>query len=615
MAEAIRKPQVESSSDDDNNDVVNLSNSSTSEDNCGGYGADSDTGKGKDEGEGASISVSLSAQQDGGGVGGEGRMKLCVKMDPCLLCSQPAVGYDSEGKLMKKMRQQHASQRPQFNYTRLFGFLCKGLSIKSYYGMVKADWNFGSGACPFPFCERCESLINTLAGVYTRLESVKTELKERMLDGEEVYMKDELYSKQDVRFYNFRKLVLGVDFKGTVKGRMFQTQPNSDGYAERPTCFDESMFPPNHPGSSWATANPKNPALVDDDHDGDDECGSSSSADGHSLAKKPKVGTSLFKAATATLAAEAGSSLSLSSSLPVIKRKLAKAKRKGASAPIFTPETSGFMERCGETGKITYYSGAGVDKEKEGVGGSGANSGTTPSVPPSTRRIIVFAPTPQEDQYQCTECGELVPLLRVRKIQQQQLFRHHFLKFHTDRFKCKICRGSSSKSVATYEPMDKEELVAHLETQHEIIEWSDYLKICQQQQGRIKCPTCGKLVKGGKGMLILHMKTHDARPFICSVCGQSYQDKCDCNGHMEKEHPGGKWDRFVCKYPGCTSSLEGELGLRKHIQEEHGDCEEARRLMCFECGKVFNIAHGVKRHVKTVHEGVLEFECSQCSRK
>ncbi|CAL8135871.1 unnamed protein product [Orchesella dallaii] len=373
---------------------------------------------------------------------------------------------------------------------------------------------------------------------------------------------------------------------------MFETQPNSDGYAERLTCFDESMFPPNHPGSSWATANPKNPALVDDDHDGDDECGSSSSADGHSLAKKPKVGTSLLKAATATLAAEAGSSLSLSSSLPVIK----------------SGKTSGFMERCEKTGKITYYSGAGVDKKKEGIGGSGANSGTTPSVPPSTRKIIVFAPTPQEDQYQCTECGELVPLLRVRKIQQQQLFRHHFFKFHTDRFKCKTCRGSSSKSVATYEPMDKEELVAHLESQHEIIEWSDYLKICQQQQGRIKCPTCGKHVKGGKGMLSLHMTTHDARPFICSVCEQSYQDKCDCNGHMEKEHPGGKWDRFVCKYPGCTSSLEGELGLRKHIQEEHGDCEEARRLMCFECGKVFNIAHWVKRHVKTVHEGVLEFE-------
>ncbi|ODM89235.1 hypothetical protein Ocin01_17448 [Orchesella cincta] len=268
MAEAIKNlKQKKQTEEEEDEDVVELSNSSSSEDND-----DEDAGD-----------DSVSVQETIPGVD-DARLKLCVKMDPCLICAEPAVGYDSEGKLMKKIRHSLFSQGHKFNHSRLFGFLCKGLSIKPF-GMVKGDWNFASTSptIPWPFCERCEGLINSLAGIYNKLEVVKTELKERMVDGEEVYMKDELYSKHDVRFYNFRKLVLGVDFKGTVKGRMFQ-KPAADGNTERPTCFDESMFPPNDPGSSWA-----NPLLSDNtDHDGDDECGDSSSTDSHRPSKKPK---------------------------------------------------------------------------------------------------------------------------------------------------------------------------------------------------------------------------------------------------------------------------------------------------------------------------------------
>ncbi|CAL8136452.1 unnamed protein product [Orchesella dallaii] len=391
------------------------------------------------------------------------------KVDPCLLCGQPAVEYDGGGKPVEKERE----QAPLFNYGRLFSFLCKGLNInlKPVYGMIKEDWDFSSRTTtPFPFCGSCESLINNLAGVYTRLETVKTELKARIEEGEEVYIKEQLYSKQNVRYFNFRKLVLGAKFQGTVKGRMFQREqyPSSAEGIKHPTCFDESMFPPNHPGSQsqLKTTPPSSPV--------DETLNLSPSSSplrkkwkGATCRIPPEVSLSQGSSST-TNSKPATPTFDASRFHRFMKRKppTSPIKRNPPNlTPVYIPDTSGFMERCAQSGKITYYS------HSSGIGTKMKGRGLA-----HNRKILVFTPTPQNDQYQCTECGQLVPLLQVRKIQQQQLFRHHFLKFHTDCWRCKMCREEDHVNT---EAMDKDELLVHLESRHGITDWNEYLKLNQ----------------------------------------------------------------------------------------------------------------------------------------
>ncbi|ODM89233.1 hypothetical protein Ocin01_17447, partial [Orchesella cincta] len=282
------------------------------------------------------------------------------KVDPCLLCAQPAVEYDGEGKPI--MNQKGREQAPST------------IIVASLASSAR-------DSASNPFTGWCESLINNLAGVYTRLEAIKTELKDRMEDGEEIYMREELYSKQNVRYFNFRKLVLGAKFQGTVKGRMFQrNHPQSPSGLTRPTCFDESMFPPNHPGSQSLLK------TTNADAEGNGSSSSSSSSSSPAVPPPPSP-RKKWKGATSRIPPVASLSQGSSSTTNSLKpagigatfdptrfHRFSKRKPPVPSplkrnppnlTPVYIPDTSGFMERCPDSGKITYYSSGATKKARQ----------------------------------------------------------------------------------------------------------------------------------------------------------------------------------------------------------------------------------------------------------
>ncbi|ODM89130.1 Zinc finger and BTB domain-containing protein 48 [Orchesella cincta] len=131
-----------------------------------------------------------------------------------------------------------------------------------------------------------------------------------------------------------------------------------------------------------------------------------------------------------------------------------------------------------------------------------------------------------------------------------------------------------------------------------------------------QCQVCGKFITMGKLGLTRHqLESHPGEgaltkvgppPAMCNICGLILSSKKTLETHLKSQHPNGKWDGpFKCKFPGCPHNSTDEPNLKVHVEEEHGQSEEAKNnVMCRSCGKV----HG------NVHTGDKPWKCSICPK-
>ncbi|CAL8140837.1 unnamed protein product [Orchesella dallaii] len=131
--------------------------------------------------------------------------------DPCLLCAQTVDLKGNDDSIAEEIGPDDESggdaERQQlYTHQELFTCFCKMFGMKPTNKPGKT-WDFDRDHV-FPFCEMCKLLLSSLVTVYSKLEELESVIKEKMLEGEWKYVEEELYSRIDDRYLNFRKKAL-----------------------------------------------------------------------------------------------------------------------------------------------------------------------------------------------------------------------------------------------------------------------------------------------------------------------------------------------------------------------------------------------------------------------
>ena len=104
-----------------------------------------------------------------------------------------------------------------------------------------------------------------------------------------------------------------------------------------------------------------------------------------------------------------------------------------------------------------------------------------------------------------------------------------------------------------------------------------------------------------------HLKTHTGEQSDkCQFCEKSFSNNANLQRHIRSTHQDEK--PYDCPY--CGESTQTEINLRGHIKRNHKD-----ERKCEYCDKRFINIGNVRRHIRMVHDGERNYQCSQCERK
>ncbi|CAL8140833.1 unnamed protein product [Orchesella dallaii] len=160
--------------------------------------------------------------------------------DPCLLCAQTVDLTGNEDSIAEEIGPEDESggdaERQQlYTHRELFTCFCKMFGMKPTDKPGKT-WDFDRDHV-FPFCEMCKLLLSSLVTVYSKLEELESVIKEKMMEGEWKYVEEELYSRIDDRYLNFRKKALNELVEKDSDGTSESNHTPSSGEAIRKTNF------------------------------------------------------------------------------------------------------------------------------------------------------------------------------------------------------------------------------------------------------------------------------------------------------------------------------------------------------------------------------------------
>ncbi|XP_077989731.1 uncharacterized protein LOC144444189 [Glandiceps talaboti] len=126
-------------------------------------------------------------------------------------------------------------------------------------------------------------------------------------------------------------------------------------------------------------------------------------------------------------------------------------------------------------------------------------------------------------------------------------------------------------------------------------------------QRPFQCDQCGKTY-ASEGGLKWHLVIHgEGKSFACEHCGMKFFRKIDLSKHLTV-HTDEK--RYVCEM--CGSQFKRIHSLNKHQQRHMGVV--LRPYKCGDCGKAFDTAAHLKRHV-SIHTGDKPHECQECKKR
>ncbi|XP_015592351.1 zinc finger protein 37 [Cephus cinctus] len=150
------------------------------------------------------------------------------------------------------------------------------------------------------------------------------------------------------------------------------------------------------------------------------------------------------------------------------------------------------------------------------------------------------------------------------------------------------------------------------------------------------CPDEEKFT-GDPKMIISHLKTiHDARLYICDICGMVFRKRNKLSVHLD-DHVAKEEGDFQCEicnrifsnlrlfrihkrihYPQAKSWPCETCGKRyssRNLLEEHINTHTGvRPYVCETCGKDFASKYTYKAHIKTHEIRPRPFECTQCNK-
>ncbi|XP_073453667.1 uncharacterized protein [Aquarana catesbeiana] len=119
-----------------------------------------------------------------------------------------------------------------------------------------------------------------------------------------------------------------------------------------------------------------------------------------------------------------------------------------------------------------------------------------------------------------------------------------------------------------------------------------------------KCQYCGKVCKS-LNFLSRHEEIHQNKTYTCSECGRCFTSSIGLTVH-QKTHKVEK----VVEYPKCRQAflIDSNLILQQQVRTAQIS------IICFECGKVFEVKQSLKEH-ESLHEEKTIYRCSECQSR
>lgn len=146
---------------------------------------------------------------------------------------------------------------------------------------------------------------------------------------------------------------------------------------------------------------------------------------------------------------------------------------------------------------------------------------------------------------------------------------------------------------------------------------SYHYRVCEKLReaksvAEYNCPQCGILVVGAN-KLRMHInsshrvRTPNASPFICDLCGKLLKNKHCLQVHMKIQHISVK--NFKCEH--CQESYKSISGLKYHIAQNHS--ESSGVFKCSLCDFETKQEFLLRRHLRR-HNPDKSYVCNQCGR-
>ena len=100
------------------------------------------------------------------------------------------------------------------------------------------------------------------------------------------------------------------------------------------------------------------------------------------------------------------------------------------------------------------------------------------------------------------------------------------------------------------------------------------------------------------------MNVHSDVTYPCDLCGQKFNSKYYLKSH-KKAH-----SKKATNCPDCGKYVKQ---LAMHLKRGCAmNATERKRFTCDLCETTFAHKHGLKRHIKQVHQKIMDFSCNLC---
>ena len=109
--------------------------------------------------------------------------------------------------------------------------------------------------------------------------------------------------------------------------------------------------------------------------------------------------------------------------------------------------------------------------------------------------------------------------------------------------------------------------------------------------------------------------------FDCDQCSKQFSGKQILNRHIYEQHTNPDEKKFHCDL--CKKSFHRQSQLRTHVKTKHEEKSESEKAKvkkpvekteCPICKAIFDKTH-LKRHLRTVHEGIRDYKCEHCGKE
>jgi len=131
-----------------------------------------------------------------------------------------------------------------------------------------------------------------------------------------------------------------------------------------------------------------------------------------------------------------------------------------------------------------------------------------------------------------------------------------------------------------------------------------HINSAHESNKEFQCDKCDKTFSHAKN-LKRHRSTHTNEDLVCQFCKTKFDTTKALHNHKQLKHPG----QMKMKCDKCNKSFQHELSFKVHSDYCHSDKK------CKQCHKQFTNLKTLRRHVISIHEKALIYECDMCDSK